>query len=935
MPLLPQDETLLAHLAEQHGIELSEDELKAIATWQYDWQTTPKLAAPVDVQNGKLGTVLAFGVAGFFLGPLIGIGALAGALAFASIAWQLFAKKSKKKEEKFAQAYGFDAATALVQYGSPVPLVYANRQVNPAGGVRMAGYLINSRVDTVKGAQRLYTLTCLGLGTLGRISETDVLIDDQPLDKFLSSEYETTIRLGSFNQPAIANFPVYSAVSTPSTTSTLGCDKRSEVKSSTTNTDDSPIVFSYIAAAFQPSTNPSDFQKNAATIAIGRSQEFISSGSGYVRATVLDNSIGDKGFGFTIHGIPTDAAQWHFLIRFRPDGHFAVTELGVVVFSSGTAPDPPTYFPNDVFQVEYDAGSVVFKRNGSTFYVSGSPPVYPVGLGCFIADIPPTSANGVRFHDLRLARNISTTTGSVDPDTATTTVTVDGDDFERFTPSDVYQVGTTVFRILDKNEGSNSLTTDATVDLPDGAAIFAIYKANYETTKPVSRIDFNLFCQLWARNEKGDLKSFGQVFDVWIKRLPGGSYQFLKRLCVKAKNPNGVRRSLKIKNLPKSKYAVELRPVPRITDGQGANQITDNGVFVTLSTSVVFSGQTVQIEVEGGAAISVSSANDLIKFDGDNRKQVSTENGAPIKITSINEVVTPESRGELTVAEYNGFALAGMELLASDRLSGAPSFAWLLELGRICKQHLAAGSAGVGSSGVILVDLTANFTAYVFPGNIVRNLDKGVASVIDTVAVNSVTTFTSLDWESSDRYLIYNFGSSTYFPDVYCDTLLSEWGGLGVLIDGDEFVDYPSIVKARRFCVANQYFWDGVIDRSIPWSQWVTQEAPSSLLYPSRIAGRYALIPEEPRPVSGVFNAGNIIKQSFSEEYVDWVDSETNTMVVTYRDGETDSRFKEKTVTIQTPEAFAGTVIRQEETISALGITRRDQAIDHRRHGQP
>jgi len=878
-----------------------------------------------------IGIIVGGALGAFFLPGLLGVGLLTGALLGGSIGYKvanLFGKKSDdKKEEKFGQFSGFDSGGSLVLLNSPIPIVLGNRDINPAGGARVSGFLIAAYVETKAGAQYLHQLYTLGLGEVGRIDESSLLINDQSRNNFLVSEVTTETRHGVASQPAYPGMPFYSQVVAPNSNSQFGVDKRAEVQSSTNIATRVALSFTNLRNCFvsgetitkNSGTNAWDggafsvqrFNPNAPgpqTYNFGY-VEFIAQGTTELVACGLSRDDPDGSVNTIDYAISLDT-----------NGLWRVRENGAIIYTS-------TDFrkAGDVFRVELTpARRITYLRNGVVFYTSTVLPTFPLFVDTSIWYVN-TKIGGLKLYSVATAvRGAIPTTGS------TTSITVEEEDFERFTPSELYQVNrggaSQNFSLVDQNAVSKSLTVTPTVNLVRGDKIYAYFVAKYETTKRVSELHLNCAFSLYARDEENELLPHGSLFDLFL-RGDGGVFVRIARFLVATKNPNPVYRGIRLKNLPLGKWFVELRPLPAIENSAiPIRRISGDGKFATISSGVTLGGKLITYEVENQGIISAAEASKLITYD--EKTQVSTEQGPSGRIITVNEVVTLSALGRPAGSNrYPGFATIYHRFLASNRINSAPNTSVLVRRGWIGRQHLAAGVAGGGSSGATLADVAADFTNQgVNSQCIVRNLSKRIESPVSTHGSNVLTSIASLRWEAGDRYLVYSRTSSCFFPDHYANLLADPIDGLGAKIDADNFIDYPSIVEARRFCAANKFYWDGIIDKSIPFPDWATQEAAGSLLFTSRIDGRWGLVPERDQPVSAIFNSANILVDSFEERYVDWSEQELNTVIITYEDG-ADGRFEQKTAIVQTQEAFNGSVDRVEESLTMLSIKNAAQAI--------
>lgn len=132
-------------------------------------------------------------------------------------------------------------------------------------------------------------------------------------------------------------------------------------------------------------------------------------------------------------------------------------------------------------------------------------------------------------------------------------------------------------------------------------------------------------------------------------------------------------------------------------------------------------------------------------------------------------------------------------------------------------------------------------------------------------------------------------GPSHLFPDILRDLLLSDVFGMGGVLT-DEQIDKPSFIAAAQWCRDRRYFYDGVIAEKTNLRQWAADVAGTMLLELSQRDGRFALAPavlfpeSGPVPISGLFTAGNIVKNSFSMEFMTQEDRQPIQVSVKWRE---------------------------------------------------
>lgn len=181
--------------------------------------------------------------------------------------------------------------------------------------------------------------------------------------------------------------------------------------------------------------------------------------------------------------------------------------------------------------------------------------------------------------------------------------------------------------------------------------------------------------------------------------------------------------------------------------------------------------------------------------------------------------------------------------------------------------------------------------------------------------------------------------STSYAPEIFLDTILDEENGIGAYanING---IDLPSLGLAMKFCKANNYHMDCVIAEPGAWREFWATVAPFSLLEFAKIGGREALLPAVPYDtygnvsnviaISALFNQGNILEDSYKEEFIDYGDN-TEDLIATivYRGTEDDDSFATNTsVEIRLADADEASCIRQTFDLSNF-VSRRSQAINY------
>jgi hypothetical protein len=180
--------------------------------------------------------------------------------------------------------------------------------------------------------------------------------------------------------------------------------------------------------------------------------------------------------------------------------------------------------------------------------------------------------------------------------------------------------------------------------------------------------------------------------------------------------------------------------------------------------------------------------------------------------------------------------------------------------------------------------------------------------------------------------------STSFAPDIFLDTILDDINGIGQYASLHS-VDVMQLAQSKRFCQRNRLFMDGIIADDRPWREFWAQVAPFSLLELGKIGGKETLVPALPyikstgqitRDVSitALFNQGNILEDTFKEEFIDYGASVQDVIVtLIYRDTERGSVFpRNNSVEVRRSDTQEANAIRESLDISQF-VTTRAQAI--------
>lgn len=464
-----------------------------------------------------------------------------------------------------------------------------------------------------------------------------------------------------------------------------------------------------------------------------------------------------------------------------------------------------------------------------------------------------------------------------------------------------------------------------------------------------------------------------QVLDIFIKRLSDeknvpveDDFSYLCSYLVFGTNSRTFHTGIGFKGLPRGRWAFKFEPCASLTrdlediDGtlltSAADRIDNTfyiepkdyenntyaGGYLTFKLSIAKYGtdifvegelQRLQPEIFEGIESGYLSTN----LNSKNWRDVerNTENTDPFILTSVNEIVDVGNE-----VNYDGVALLEVELKASERLTNPPSLSVEIEQGQVVPRHLGWGIVEAISNGSITLN-PSQVLEYpdkdtdIFSAEFIRNIRSGNSWGGMMASKDVFSLEESSDLKVGDEVVIYKFGATCLFPDIFCDLLLNREYGFGSDFEPD-LINFKSIIESNDHCLRYDYFWDGRVENATKFTTWATKQAASCLLYPVRIDGSYGLAPENPElPLKAVFNDSNILKGSFNFSTLPRDERNINKIIIVYTDGKSPTK-ELISVTVQTKDSFFASSDQGYEKITPLKevrkryptITNREQAID-------
>ena len=149
-------------------------------------------------------------------------------------------------------------------------------------------------------------------------------------------------------------------------------------------------------------------------------------------------------------------------------------------------------------------------------------------------------------------------------------------------------------------------------------------------------------------------------------------------------------------------------------------------------------------------------------------------------------------------------------------------------------------------------------------------------------------------------------GASDLLADIVYFLLTEPGRGMRNQIP-EEMIDRPSFEHTNRFLEANRLFYNGAITDQVNVRAYINQIAPFFLCHLSIRAGKFFMTPaiptdnggaisNQPVPIAGYFNDGNIVNGSFKLNYLDASERRDFRCVVKYRDSIVNAMPQYKTI---------------------------------------
>lgn len=775
------------------------------------------------------------------------------------------------RDEIFSPRYGFNSAQNLARYGDPVNLVYANTAVNPEGGVRVATSLLWSSMQSYGGSQLAKLLFLIGGGGIGAINPDRTAFGQTPFRDLVNQNYWLYF--------------------SPTNTGPLSFNNVLGLRSGGLQLSDP--------------TRAGSSSNNAFRIRqIGSSSESLE--------------------GFSHAYSPTSAKMF---------GIYGVVPLNVTII------------------VRDSQGDVRGSRNGIYANVDG---YWGESRPNNVLNQIPAGAS------LNIAID-STSTGTGD----STEAILDAQDSRRalasaFDSAGVFKLGSAIFKttaidnpnlearplfaaaIVTQAGAAPSVRYSETQDqkeqyarpLPGtvnfGVKVLArIEEASYATVSPCSIVDFSIKARVYRRIT-GRQSAYGSeqrpgyavsdngiaqrtaMFLLKYKKSSSSGYQYFPGIfAIRRAADNDSYVFLRFDTGTRGESAAghwqfKFEPViDPMSEFQAHPELYD-----------ATAGGRFYYYLENAGALTVKSLGDGTSFEFTGYQRASGPSNFP-----------PANSGPQGTREWDLFSpMSDTQYQFS--FDQGPE----MSLANITEQIIEPHSSFPG----LYKDLSL-FGLTLYSGKTIQDL-RSLSVFVEKGRAGRLLATSGDGWGGDNFPYLSGLGYPCTAPDIFVDTILSGSDGIGRYASLYS-TDLKQLAVSKKFCEANGFFMEGVIAEPTPWRQFWATNAGFSLLELGRVGGQDVLIPAVPYnratgqisnavPISALFNQGNILEDSYKEEFIDYGSNSQDIVVrVIYRKIESDGIFAQNdSVNIALSDVSED--YATQETIDASAfVTRRDQAI--------
>lgn len=828
------------------------------------------------------------------------------------------------RSDIFAPRSSFNSLQEVAKYGDPVNLVYANKTINPNGGVRVATSLLWSAMRSYGSSQLVQLQVMLGAGPIGEIDQKLIAFGQTPLRDLIAQNY--WVYFNDYHTGKLRNADLLP--------DPYGLAKEADPTKSG-GTSANPYRIGYGDDGKSRKDGFSQSFSLSASKSIGFYSPVAINVDVYIRAAdgtkigvkngVIIAINGEMGWSNVLANIKVnDEAQITIYPADRNDDYQKeATEYRLAVVNN---------FDN---ASRFKLGSAIFSVISLDRSDVEQNEVH-VKLRCVEAGRAPSVSY--------TALNAGQVAGGQNYFGLKALVRIETAKYETISPSNIVDIAlrSKVFRRISGRQAeygskrqAGYLVSDNGIKMRSSMFIFKYKKAS-------------------------DSKySYAPGIFVIRRAADQDNYNFLRFDNGKTGEENASHWSFELE--PVCDFAAEQYKHAGTIDSGNYYYIENSGSQQKISLSadglkIYFVG-TIKRSTNGlppySAGPDSTAEWDAFSLDSDTQYQMSFDNGPEISISAITEQVAIDNISSSFPNLYEDISLMGLNLYSGKSVSDLRSLSIFVNKGRPVRmlRTKSTASSTWGSAGFEYLPPAGETNVT----NAVKNTNYIITSVgnTDWKAIGlpkSLTAAVGMDFVATGAGTgtgkVVAAGYANTAPDIFLDTVLDPNDGIGKYASV-HCLNVEQLARSKKFCEVNQLFMDCVIAEQQAWRSFWSNVAGFSLLELARIGGQDCLIPAIPYnastgeitqtiKVSALFNPGNIFADSYKEEFMDY-GSNTEDIVVTciYRDLEDTGAFtRNRSVEVRRTyvdenkavKLDENSTIRQTVDMSAY-VSSREQAI--------
>jgi hypothetical protein len=831
------------------------------------------------------------------------------------------------RDQVLAKRSGFNGSQELAVYGEAVPLVYTNTSQNASGGVRVSTLLLWSAILSFGNNQFMQLMAAIGASTIKTLDPNRTALGQLPAkDIALANVWQYYNNNGATKYQDLLSTEGNSAASDPRYT------KDAQYTADLTNVSGERDGFSQ---SFSPTT--SNAVGVNGFIPINADVLVLKNDGGIERLNNSITFVADGGGYWSGAGdarIPVPAgSKWTLTIPTTKEALLTTNTEGIARQDAQRAA-AATIDNGNIFK----AGTAIFRVIGSVSFGAGNSSIeegpMTVRMECIrTGRMPRLAYNITHWRDILgetaqqqnqqikdNAEQIKSLNKRIESAQKKLLTKLKPEVRTKLEAELLADQNAVAVLSLENEEIEDSRNVTAVAPF-HAKGLARIQEASYVSVTKCNVLDlvikFSVYRRLSGRaNVYGsDRKKYGHSASdngpkprtsmfVLHYKLDGENEKTLPYIfCCRGVNEQTSFTFLKLltTGTPKQ-FEVRLEPVvdppsEKSNAAKGFCYLEPLGELVKLDTAALTGDGDIQVFFNGSTKPSTdyppidksprdTSEFDLFNYDAFSNSNFSFDSAPEIKINSVNEqIIAPWD-----INLYKGLSILSLHL-----------------------------TAGPGTQ-----DLRET-SAYVTEGKLLRPLSTTLGAYASDGAITALAN-------SSPSQ------SSSFAPDIFLDTVLDDINGIGQFASLHS-VDVAQLAESKRYCQYNRLFMDGIIADQRPWREFWAQVAPFSLLELGKIGGRETLVPALPYVkatgaitrainITALFNQGNILDDSFKEEFIDYGASVQDVIItLIYRDVERNGVFpRNNSVEIKRTDTQEANAVRESLDISQF-VTTRAQAI--------